>query len=147
VLLLLLPQGITYAESTGHFLAVEEVCYHENAHTQPASVAAPLNEKHSVQPQPAIAVLLLLPQGITYVESTGHFLAVEEVRYHEKHDELHPFTHELRISDDGTQYDTVQVIDRLHSSCICNDCRVCAFTCELCISVDGMQCDTVQVST
>lgn len=48
-------------------------------------------------------------EGITYVESTGHFLAIEEVRYHEKHDELHPFTHELRISEDGTQYDTVQV--------------------------------------
>jgi hypothetical protein len=54
LLLLLLPQGITYAESTGHFLAIEEVRYHENAHTQPATVAAPLNEKHSVQPQPAM---------------------------------------------------------------------------------------------
>jgi hypothetical protein len=54
------------------------------------------------------AVLLLL-QGITFVESTGNFLAIEEVRNSEKHDELHPFTHELRITDNGTQYETVQV--------------------------------------
>eukprot|EP00882_Tetradesmus_deserticola_P005276 GHRQ01005554.1.p1 GENE.GHRQ01005554.1~~GHRQ01005554.1.p1 ORF type:complete len:373 (+),score=99.62 GHRQ01005554.1:470-1588(+) len=48
-------------------------------------------------------------EGITYVESTGHFLAVEEVRYHEEHGKLHPFTHELRLSSDGTQYETIQV--------------------------------------
>jgi hypothetical protein len=56
-----------------------------------------------------LLLLLLLLQGITYVESTGNFLAIEEVRYSEQHDELHPFTHELRISDNGTQYETVQV--------------------------------------
>jgi hypothetical protein len=56
-----------------------------------------------------LLLLLLLLQGITYVESTGNFLAIEEVRYHKKHDELHPFTHELRITGNGSQYETVQV--------------------------------------
>jgi hypothetical protein len=37
-------------------------------------------------------MLLLLPQGLAYVESTGHFLAMEEVADHEVHG-LVPFTH------------------------------------------------------
>ncbi|KAF6251183.1 hypothetical protein COO60DRAFT_1562562 [Scenedesmus sp. NREL 46B-D3] len=48
-------------------------------------------------------------EGITYVESTGNFIVMEEVRYHDEHDKLHPFTHELRLTADGTQYETLRV--------------------------------------
>jgi hypothetical protein len=82
----------------------------------------------------SLLLLLLppLPQGITFVESTGNFLAIEEVRYSEKHDELHPFTHELRISENGTQYETVQV-----------GAAVCLILCQLVLA--ATRYDVVQV--
>lgn len=48
-------------------------------------------------------------QGLTFVESTGHFIAIEEVKDHEQHG-LHPYTHELKVNEDSTDYSTVQVM-------------------------------------
>lgn len=44
-------------------------------------------------------------EGITYIESSGHFYTVEEVAEHEGR--LHPFVHELEVSRDLASFRTI----------------------------------------
>uniref|UniRef100_A0A383W8D3 Uncharacterized protein n=1 Tax=Tetradesmus obliquus TaxID=3088 RepID=A0A383W8D3_TETOB len=46
-------------------------------------------------------------EGLTYVASTGHFFAVEEL-YDEEAHAMEPYTHEIEMSADGSTYTTIQ---------------------------------------